>query len=285
MLIVRRPAEQAIAGFTLRAISRSGRHSMLMAIYVGVGLALMMTALITDVARFGSDALWNPMAAWPHKGGPPLAVLMAPLMLSAALAIGVRVLITIPAEMGARWIFQTTALAPRRVGAAVHKTMLLIVMPPVIAVAAVPAGVLWGRQTVLPHVVFCASLTLALCELLLIRHRGAPLTRPYVPGRSRVLVMWALYVSAFFTYTYSMAALERALFLVDGSVGVVQAAEVFTGVAIVLWMWRITTIRREEDVPYEAEAPSDEMFQGFNLSEIHTAQVISTRKDSVAQLK
>ena len=168
MLLVRRPPEQAIADFTLRAISRSGRHSMLMAIYVGVGLALMMTALITDVARFGNDALWNPMVPWPHKGGPPLAVLMAPLMLSAALAIGVRVLITVPAEMGARWIFQTTALAPRRVYAAVHKTMLLIVMPPVIAVAAVPAAVLWGRQSVLPHAAFCASLTLALCELLLI---------------------------------------------------------------------------------------------------------------------
>jgi hypothetical protein len=97
--------------------------------------------------------------------------------------------------------------------------------------------------------------------------------------------MWALYLSAFFTYTYSMATLERDLFVFSGAAAVVDAAEVFTGVAIVSWVWRNVMIRREEDVPFEAEAPGDEMFQGFNLSEIHTAQVISTRKDSVAQLK
>jgi hypothetical protein len=282
---VRRPEEQAIVAFTARAISRSGRHSMMMAIYVGVAFALVTTTLITDVARFGQAALMSPTIAWVARGGPPLAVLMAPLMLGAPLAVGVRIVLTIPAEMQARWIFQTTALAVRRTDAAVHKTMLCLVLPPVIALAAGSAAILWGRDTVAPHTAFCASLTLALAELLLLSFRGVPLTRPYVPGRSRILVLWGFYLSAFFTYTYSMAALERSLFVDGGHAAVLEAAEVFAGIAVALWIWRKWRIRSVDEVSYEAAEPDDQMFQGFNLSEIHAAQSVAARHDSPAHLK
>jgi len=283
--VVRHPEEQAIVSFTLRAISRSGRHSMLMAIYVGVGLALVITVLISDFARVGQDALVSPIVEWRLRTGPPYAVLMAPLMLTAALAVGVRVVLSMPAEMAARWIFQTTALAVRRADAAVHKTMLLIVLPPVFGVAAGSAFLLWGRDIVAPHAAYDASLTLALAELLLLGFSGVPLTRPYVPGRSRILVLWAFYLSAFLTYTYSMAALERDLFVFGGPPSVLHAAEVFTGIALALWIWRKWRIRSADDVPYEAAEPDDQMFQGFNLSEIHAAQSVAARHDSRARLK
>jgi hypothetical protein len=283
--VVRRPEEQAIASFTLRAISRSGRHSMLMAIYVGVALALVSTVFITDFARFGQDTLISPLVEWRRRAGPPYAVLMTPLMLSAALAAGVRVVLGIPAEMPARWIFQTTALSARRADGAVHKTMLLIVMPPVVAAAAASGALLWGRDVAVAHSAFCAALTLALAELLLLSFRGVPLTRPYVPGRSRILVLWAFYLSAFLTYTYSMAALERDLFMFGGPASVRHAAEVFGGVALALWIWREWRIRSADDVSYEAAEPDDQMFQGFNLSEIHAAQSVAARHDSPTRLK
>lgn len=282
---VRRPEEQAIVAFTARAIARSGRHSMMMAIYVGVAVALVATTLITDVARFGQVALVSPTIAWTERGGPPLAVLMAPLMLGAPLVVGVRMVLTIPAELSARWIFQTTALAVRRTDAAVHKTMLLLVLPPVVALAVGSAAILWGRETVGPHAAFSTSLTLGLAELLLLSFRGVPLTRPYVPGRSRILVLWGFYLSAFFTYTYSMAALERALFADGGPIAVLEAAEVFTGIALALWTWRKWRIRSADDVPYEAAEPDGQMFQGFNLSEIHAAQSVAARHDSPERLK
>ena len=56
-LFIRRPEEQAICAFVLRAIARSGRHSMLMSIYIGAGLALMVTFVLPDVLRFGYGAL------------------------------------------------------------------------------------------------------------------------------------------------------------------------------------------------------------------------------------
>jgi hypothetical protein len=268
-LLIRRPEEQAIASFTLRAISRSGRHSMLMSIYVGAGLALMVTQVIPDVLRLGSAAL----------AVPRIATLAAPLVLSAALAVGVRILITIPAEMGARWVFQTTALTPRRVDGAAHKAMLLLVLPPVMLTAALSAWILWTPRLALLHAIFCGSLSLVLCELLLIGYRGVPLTRPYVPGRSRFHMLWAAYLSGFMVYTYSMASLEQELLRAIGPQGVVDAAALFSASALALWLARKLKVRRLEEVPFEAEIPEDQMFQGFNLTEVYAAQAVAARKD------
>jgi hypothetical protein len=265
--IIRRPEEQAISAFVLRAISRSGRHSMLMSIYIGAGLAMMVTFVLPEILRTGTRAFATPS----------VFALALPLVLSAALAVGFRILITMPAEMPARWIFQTTAIEPRRVDGAVHKTMLLVVVVPTVLAAAISAGVLWGRLAAAQHAVYCGALAVALCELMLLRYRGIPLTRPYVPGSSQFHLLWALYLSAFTTYTMTSAGLEQQLMQSSGTTGIAWAAGIFLGIALALWLRRKWKVRSWEDIPFEAEMPEDQMFQGFNLSEIHAAQAVASR--------
>jgi hypothetical protein len=265
-VFVRRPEEQAICAFLLRAISRSGRHSMLMSIYIGAGLALMVTFVLPDILRLGADALTTPS----------VAALALPLVLSVALGVGARILITIPADMGARWVFQTTSITPRRVDAAVHKALLLLVVPTVMAVAALTAGPLWGRVTAAQHAAYCGALSILLCEMLLIGYRGIPLTRPYVPGGSRFHMLWAVYLFLFSTYTFTAARLERDLMRHGGTRGIAIAASVFAGLAFALWVWRKLKVRQWTDIPFEAAIPDDQMFQGFNLSEIQAAQAVAS---------
>ena len=167
-LVVRSTQERAMVSFVFRAISRSARHSMLMSLYIGAALALVVTTIAPDIVRHGMAAL-----ATPH-----VAILAQPLVLSAALAGGVRILITIPAEMDARWIFRVTALRPQEADAAAHKTLLLLVLTPVVAAAGVSGWLLWGPRLAMLHAAFCGSLSLLLCEVLLIRYNAAPLTRP-----------------------------------------------------------------------------------------------------------
>jgi hypothetical protein len=264
--LVRRPEEQAICAFVLRAIARSGRHSMLMSIYIGAGLALMATSVIPAIARTGYGAF----------AGPGVATLCLPLVLSVALAVAIRILITIPVDLPARWVFQTTALVPRRVDAAVHKAMLLLVMPPVVLLAGVSAWVLWGPGFAWRHAVFCASLTLVLCELLLSSFKGAPMTRPYVPGRSQFHMWWAFYLTAFTTYSYSMAGLEATL-LREG--GLLIASGIFVSIAFASWLSRKLKVRKVEEVSFDVDVP-DEMFQGFNLTETYAAQSVASRSDA-----
>jgi len=268
-VFVRKPEEQAICAFVLRAFARSGRHSMLMSIYVGAGLAFIVTAVLPDLIRLGSTALAEPR----------VAMLALPLILSAALAVAVRIIVTIPAEMPARWIFQTSAIAPRRADAAMHKAMLLIVLPPVLAAAALSAGLLWGPEWALRHAAYCAGLTLLLCEALLIRYRGVPLTRPYVPGGARIHMLWAAYLFAFITYTFTAARFEQVMMQAYGGSGVLKAALVFAAIAALLWTRRKFKVRSWEDVPFEAEIPEDEIFRGFNLTEGYAAEAVASRRE------
>jgi hypothetical protein len=262
---IRRPEEQAIAAFVIRAIGRSQRHSLLMSIYVGGSLAMMITFVLPDVLRHGPSALATPT----------LAALALPLVLSAGLAVGIRILMAIPAEMPARWVFQTSAISKWRVDAAAHKTLLLLVLPPVMAAAALTAGPLWSWRLGAVHAVYCGTLALLLCEVLLVRYSGVPLTKPYVPGGSRFHMLWALYLSLFFTYTFTSVRLERDLYDWYGPRGVLNAAAVYTGLAVCVWARRKWKLRSLEAVTFEAELPEDVMFQGFNLTEIYAAQAVA----------
>jgi hypothetical protein len=268
LLWIRRPEEQAIAAFLLRAISRSSRHSMLMSIYIGAGLAMMVTFVLPDLLRSGLSAL----------AAPSLPVLALPLVLSVGLAVGIRILITIPAEMPARWIFQTSALTPRRVDAATHKALILVVLPPVAMLAFATAAPLWGVPLGLTHAVFCSALGLLLCEMLMVKFHGMPLTRPYVPGGSRFHILWGAYFSIFLTYTFTSVTLERGLWQWYGARAVLNAAAVFAGFGFILWARRKYMLRDIEAVSFEAEEPEDQMFQGFNLSEIQAAQAVATHR-------
>jgi hypothetical protein len=262
---VRRPEEQAVCSFLVRAIARSGRHSLLLSIYVGASLAAMITFVLPDLIRLGPAALATPT----------IAVLALPLVLSAGLAVGIRILMTIPAEMPARWVFQTSALSKWRVDAAAHKALLLLVLPPVMLTAAATAGTLWSVELGWLHAIYCGSLALLLCEALLLGFRGVPLTRPYVPGGSRFHMLWAAYISIFLTYTLTSAQIERSLYASSGRQGVLIAAAVFTGFGFVFWGWRKIKLRSVEAVAFEAEVPDDETFQGFNLTEIYAAQAVA----------
>jgi hypothetical protein len=266
---VRRPEEQAVCAFVLRAIARSGRHSMMMSIYVGAGLALTATSIIPAVAQFGYDAFATP----------GVAMLSPPLVMSVALAVGTRILITIPVDLPARWVFQTTGLVPRRIDAAVNKAMLLLVVPPVALLAGISAWVLWGPAIAWRHAVFCASLTLILCEVLLGSFKGSPMTRQYVPGRSRFHMWWAFYLTAFTTYCYTMTGLEIHL-LRNG--GLLTASGIFVAIAFAAWLTRKIKLRHVEEVSFEVEA-LDEMFQGFNLTETYAAQSVAPRANGSAK--
>jgi hypothetical protein len=125
--------------------------------------------------------------------------------------------------------------------------------------------------------VYCGALAIVLCELMLLRYRGIPLTRPYVPGSSQFHLLWALYLSAFTTYTMTSAELERQLLRNSGTSGIAWAFAIFGAIAFGLWLRRKWNVRSWVDVPFEAEMPEDQMFQGFNLSEIHAAQAVASR--------
>jgi len=54
---------------------------------------------------------------------------------------------------------------------------------------------------------------------------------------------------------------------------------VFAGFALLAWARRKYVLKDVEAVSFEAEEPEDQMFQGFNLSEIQAAQAVATHRN------
>ena len=260
VLLVRHPAEQAICAFTVRVLARSRRHRMLLSIYVGGALALIATALVPEILRGEPDRFADPT----------VATLAAPLILSAALAVGFRVLLAIPVDLPSRWIFETLSIPPIRAGQGVHKAALLVVLLPVIASAWFSAAALWGPSIAWRHALVCAVLSAFLLEILLVNYRGVPFARVYVPGGSRFHVLWPLYLTCFIAYTYSAADVERDMLSHHALTGPLTVIACLTVALAAVRLWRLS---RVSALPFDFDVP-DNTFAGFNLSEGLAAQAV-----------
>ena len=255
---VRRGEEQAVCAFVLRVVSRSSRHRMLTAAYVGGAVAIILATLISAFVRAGAGLLAEPS----------VATLSPPLILGAGLVVASRVLLAIPADLPAKWVFECMPLSPVRIGAGAHKAVLLISVPTVALVALAPAMAMFGWRIAWQHTLFSVAMTVLLSEVLLLRFRGFPCARPYVPGRSRFHLLWPAYLTAFTVYTYTAAESERLLLR---SGGLLTLTEIIAGLAAVVAARRIYLLHRLDAVTFESDLP-DTTFAGFNLSEGLAAQ-------------
>jgi hypothetical protein len=250
------PVSRAIASFTLRTLAHSRTHLMLLAMYVGVAAALVLTAIVPLVARRGVSVLTKPDAA----------LLSAPLVFNFFALLAMRVLFAIPTEIKANWVFRLHAVDGQIAAAigGVRAALLLVVVAPIALASGVIGTVLWGARIGLLHATFTGALGVLLADIALIGFRKIPFACTHYPGRSRARTMWPFYLMGLSVYAYTLAGLEAEILtrpvwfvIVLGCVAVVVAG--------------LNYLRRRDLQPppgftFEEEDP-DALFQGFRLSE------------------
>ena len=198
-LVVRSPAERAVFHFVGKTLARSRKHKLLLAAYLGVGLALVLDGLAAVYARWGYGGMDHPT----------FALVSVPLVLSFFLLAGLRVGFAIPAELRANWVFQLTECEQsRECLSGARKAVMVFAILPLFGSLAPFYVALWGWQTAALHTCFGMTLSLILMELLLLKLRKIPFTCSYVPGKARLNTRWFLYLMAFTTYAYTMSRLE-----------------------------------------------------------------------------
>lgn len=260
------PLQRTIAAFTLRTIARSRSHRMLLAMYVGVAAALVVSATIPVLVGRGPSAFGAPHLAW----------LSAPLIIYFFTLCGMRVTASIPAEIRANWVFRLHApddRMPAIVGG-FRVALIAAVVAPLALAAWAGATILWGAHDGTIHALVTAALGVALVDVLLIGFRKIPFACTYFPGKSRVRTMWPFYAIAFSLYAYSLAALEaRALrdpLLLAGGLAAIAA------VVAVLGVVRRRTLQPPPGLTFVDDDP-DAIFAGFSLSEGLAAQAPARR--------
>ncbi len=272
-LVVRSPIEHAVSGFTLATLSRSRTHLTLLATYVGVGAALVLSALLPLIGKGGTGALAAPTAT----------VLSVPLVLYFVVLGGLRVLVAIPTDIKANWAFRLYAPDDRLVEtiSGVRTAFVMSTVAPIAVAAGIVGVLLWGGRTGLTHGLFTGAAGLLLVDVLLLGLRKIPFTCTYYPGRSRARTMWPFYGLAFSVYAYSLAALEATL--LDRPRLFIVVVAVVTVLVAGFAQLRRQNLHGPPGLTYEEQDP-DGIFRGFQLSEGVAAERPGAHRSSPANV-
>ena len=260
------PVARGVLEFTLQSLTRSRSHRLLMAIYVGVAVALVASAVVPVAIRDG-------LAGFATPG---IELVSAPLVIGFFTLVGMRVAIAIPIEPKANWLFRLREPADRVAAmTGVRAAMLLVGVVPMALLALTTAATLWGAWPAFVHTSICTVMGWLLVEILMMGLDKLPFTCTYFPGTSKVSTLWPLYLTGFMTYSYTVAAWEVEFFAHQ------RAVTIFIGVAVSAIV--ILTVRRHRRLAelrgfrYEGVDPGA-IFGGFNLSEGYAAATESARK-------
>jgi hypothetical protein len=200
--VLRSPLQRATFRFSVQTMFRSSKHRLILAAYVGTGLALVLEESVALAVKSGQ--------AW--KPAQEIAMLSLPLVISFFLLSGMRFIFNIPSELSSNWVFQVTERREKQEYlAGIRKCMALLVVAPVAIAVLVAYPFLFDGETALVHAAYCSLLSLVMVEALLWRLEKLPFTCSYVPGRVPVVALLAGYWVAFMLYTHLMAYLEREM--------------------------------------------------------------------------
>jgi len=245
-LLSKRPRERAILAFIGQTLARSRQHRLVLAIYVGIGLAWVCSQLAW---LLHGDQRGFDMAFEREK-----TQLGMPLVMLFFVIVGLRVSFTIPVEVRANWLFRITD--PCRSAAylsAARKTLLAVGLAPVLAISAITADIIWGWRMAAAHCLFLALTGLLLIELTLARFHKVPFTCAWLPGQGNLKLMFGVYTGLILFLSDAIPRIE-AVALPSAS-----GYALLTGATALAWLvvaqrgrivrTRVTELHFEEQLP------------------------------------
>jgi hypothetical protein len=206
-LLVRRPLVRAGFFFTARVLGRSVQNRLSIAIPLAVAVALATVTL-----RPGLNASWDFSSV-------PIPLLAVQMLFVAAVVIGFRHSVRVPADLRARWLFHLIRPANHSVYlAGVKRALVVRVVVPVL-LALLPLHVLaLGRDAAILHFTFGLLSALVLNEAFLLGYRRLPFASSYVPTVD-VTTYGAIYALFFLIGVFTVARIEHlALSTTGGTV-------------------------------------------------------------------
>ncbi len=253
--LVDRPLAGAIRWFTLRTLFRSRSHRMMFAVYGGFAIAIVVSSALSLALRKG-------LAGFQHPGHELMSM---PLVVQFLLLVALRVITAVPSEPKARWVFRACEPADRAAAVAgIRDAMMVLVVVPTTVMALLQGLFFWGVGTSAAHAAFVFVLGRLLAELLTPQNGKLPFACTYLPGKSRIFVLWPVYLFLFFVYAVVFAAIDLALSRrPDKLVWFCLAATLAAQIVVLIRRRAVTALPAlrfdEED--------NAALFQGFHLSE------------------
>lgn len=198
------PTSRACFAFMIQTLARSERHFVTLGAMIGTGLLLSAQTLL-DATHSGAEV----STRIPSPG-----LLSIPLILVYCLAVGLRLVFEIPADLRANWIFKLLVDPTASVGTALGRTFIWTIIAPCLLVFCFPAYVYrWGWQVATLHLGFVAVMTYLLIETLIVRLRKIPFTCSLPLFKANAFVWIFLLVLGFYLFVRVGTLLEYLAFL------------------------------------------------------------------------
>jgi hypothetical protein len=198
--ILKRPQQRAIFHFLSQTIARNPRYQIYLALYAGAGLALALCTTIS-VRQTANHTLT------PTLWQPGLHAIL-PLLLFWMVA-GLRGSFAFPVDMRARWIFPISLeLAPTTPeaapyafpGPAAKSAKMWVLLCCLVLTALTLAFLLalhWSYTALLIQAITGIAISFLLADLFFVGRTQIPFTRPRLPGRTNLAIVFTLYAVIF----------------------------------------------------------------------------------------
>lgn len=227
-VVARRPLVRAGLFFTMRVLGRSVQNRLSIGIPLAIATAVSMVSLpaagMTSPLDFSSA---------------PVAVLAVQLLFVAALTIGFRHSIRVPADLGAKWIFHLIRPAAHDVYLrGVKRAAVVKLVLPALLVLLPFHWFALGRQVALVHFAFGLVSALVLREASLLEYRRLPFAANYVPD-AKITTYVGIYVFVWLISVYTVAWVEHlALRSTSGTIALFVVTLISLGAIRVIDMWQ-----------------------------------------------
>lgn len=259
---------RAVVQFSVRTLMRSRRHRVILAFYLGIGLAITIFLLKGSAAQLQSSAA-SARGPWQHLSAPLLA---ASIVIMGCWIVGTRAVFSLPLDLRANWIFRIVPLgAGPACLAARRRALFALSVAPVCAASAVLFFSIAPWRMAAGHVVVLGLLSIILAELCLAGEQRIPFTCSYLPGKSKVHLAFWISVGLIVAVIRRAAEFERQALdkprnyaLLVGSLAILA----------ILARWRNAAATLDEDVVrFEAEENDSILVLG-----LHDAEFSSDRQ-------
>lgn len=232
--------ETAIGHFTLRTLARSRQHRLLLAFYLGIGLAF--TIFLLQSLAIPSQLLDAPTTKPLHRANTPM--LAASILLTVLGAVGARVAFALPLELRANWIFRVIGVrSVAQVRNATRRAQMLITVVPIWLGSAAVCFSIWPLWQATGHLLALLLLGVLVAELSLWTFHKIPFACSYLPGKSQAHMVFFAVIALALLLAESVRFEQRAL--QQFSIFVLVIVALALGAAGLRW---VKTLRAEDDI-------------------------------------
>jgi hypothetical protein len=230
---VRRPVVRSMFVFGVASLARSRRHTIQLATYLGMAIALAVLKLIPPVLKLRGNLVLDE---------PRTYTLAVPLVLIFFAVFGLRAAFQIPTELDGNWVFRLAQPTVRDAVRASRWLILILGVLPISLVWLLVTVTMWPAQAAIGSTLFDLTIGLLLTELALSNWTKIPFASAHEPATETLKSKAAFYVTALLMYQFIVPEIQiRAL---RSWRTTLMQVGILAIIVVALRVWRSHTLRR-----------------------------------------